>query len=102
MLKLVWQVEHLADSPINADLSQNLELLVEPLTGENSDDNNHWFEVGATVSDSDGHRYDLLNIVAYLFEQYPYLMHPDIEQLFDKNHLFAINLDNGRLHWRWL
>ena len=91
-----WQVEHLADSPINADLSQNLELLVEPLTGENSDDGNHWFEVGATVSDSDGHRYDLLNIVAYLLEQYPYLMHPDIEQLFDKNHLFAINLDNGR------
>ena len=91
-----WQVEHLADSPINADLSQNLELLVEPLTGENGDDGNHWFEVGATVSDSDGHRYDLLNIVAYLLEQYPYLMHPDIEQLFDKNHLFAINLDNGR------
>lgn len=96
LAQIGWQVEHLADSPINADLSQNLELLVEPLTGENGDDGNHWFEVGATVSDSDGHRYDLLNIVAYLLEQYPYLMHPDIEQLFDKNHLFAINLDNGR------
>nr|WP_309592529.1 DEAD/DEAH box helicase [Moraxella osloensis] len=91
-----WQVEHLADSPINADLSQNLELLVEPLTGENGDDGNHWFEVGATISDSDGHRYDLLNIVAYLLEQYPYLMHPDIEQLFDKDHLFAINVGQGR------
>lgn len=91
-----WQVEHLADSPINADLSQNLELLVEPLTGENGDDGNHWFEVGATVSNSDGHRYDLLNIVAYLLEQYPYLMHKNIEQLFDKNHLFAINVGNGR------
>ena len=91
-----WQVEHLADSPINADLSQNLELLVEPLTGENGDDGNHWFEIGATVSDSDGHRYDLLNIVAYLLEQYPYLMHPDIEQLFDKDHLFAINVGQGR------
>lgn len=90
-----WQVEHLADSPINADLSQNLELLVEPLTGENGDDGNHWFEVGATISDSDGHRYDLLNIVAYLLEQYPYLMHPDIEQLFDKDHLFAINVGQG-------
>ncbi|RVU81302.1 heavy metal resistance protein CzcA [Leucothrix sargassi] len=91
-----WQVEHLADSPINADLSQNLELLVEPLTGENGDDGNHWFEVGATISDSDGHRYDLLNIVAYLLEQYPYLMHQDIEQLFDKDHLFAINVGQGR------
>lgn len=91
-----WQVEHLADSPINADLSQNLELLVEPLTGENGDDGNHWFEVGATVSNSDGHRYDLLNIVAYLLEQYPYLMHPDIEQLFDKDHLFAINVGQAR------
>ncbi len=91
-----WQVEHLADSPINADLSQNLELLVEPLTGENGDDGNHWFEVGATVSDSEGHRYDLLNIVAYLLEQYPYLMHPDIEQLFDKDHLFAINVGQAR------
>ncbi|MBD3726537.1 MAG: heavy metal resistance protein CzcA [Moraxella osloensis] len=91
-----WQVEHLADSPINADLSQNLELLVEPLTGENGDDGNHWFEVGATISDSDGHRYDLLNIVAYLLEQYPYLMHKNIEQLFDKDHLFAINVGQGR------
>lgn len=91
-----WQVEHLADSPINADLSQNLELLVEPLTGENGDDGNHWFEIGATVSDSDGHRYDLLNIVAYLLEQYPYLMHKNIEQLFDKDHLFAINVGQGR------
>ena len=91
-----WQVEHLADSPINADLSQNLELLVEPLTGENGDDGNHWFEVGATVSDSEGHKYDLLNIVAYLLEQYPYLMHKNIEQLFDKDHLFAINVGQGR------
>ena len=91
-----WQVEHLADSPINADLSQNLELLVEPLTGENGDDGNHWFEIGATVSDSEGHRYDLLNIVAYLLEQYPYLMHKNIEQLFDKDHLFAINVGQGR------
>lgn len=91
-----WQVEHLADSPINADLSQNLELLVEPLTGENGDDGNHWFEIGATVSDSEGHRYDLLNIVAYLLEQYPYLMHKNIEQLFDKDHLFAINVGQAR------
>lgn len=91
-----WQVEHLSDSPINAELSQNPELLVEPLTGENGDDGNHWFEVGATVSDSDGHRYDLLNIVAYLLEQYPYLMHKNIEQLFDKDHLFAINVGQGR------
>ena len=91
-----WQVEHLADSPINANLSQNLELLVEPLTGENGDDGNHWFEIGATVSDSEGHRYDLLNIVAYLLEQYPYLMHKNIEQLFDKDHLFAINVGQGR------
>ena len=91
-----WQVEHLADSPINADLSQNLELLVEPLTGENGDDGNHWFEIGATISDSEGHRYDLLNIVAYLLEQYPYLMHKNIEQLFDKDHLFAINVGQGR------
>ena len=71
-------------------------MLVEPLTGENGDDGNHWFEVGATISDSDGHRYDLLNIVAYFLEQYPYLMHPDIEQLFDKDHLFAINV--GQAH----
>lgn len=91
-----WQVEHLADSPINADLSQNLELLVEPLTGENGDDGNHWFEIGATISDSEGHRYDLLSIVAYLLEQYPYLMHKNIEQLFDKDHLFAINVGQGR------
>lgn len=99
LAEMGWQVEHLPDSPINAGLSHNPELLVEPLTdenGNNSDDGNHWFEVGATVSDSEGHKYDLLEIVAYLLEQYPYLMHPDIEQLFDKNHLFAINVGNGR------
>lgn len=96
LAQIGWQVEHLADSPINADLSQNLELLVEPLTGENGDDGNHWFEIGATISDSEGHRYDLLSIVAYLLEQYPYLMHKNIEQLFDKDHLFAINVGQGR------
>ncbi len=94
-----WHVEHLADSPINAERSGQAEFLIEPISengSKNDDDGNHWFEVGATVADSDGQRYDLLNIVAYLLEQYPHLMHQDIEQLFDKNHLFAVDIGGGR------
>ena len=80
-------------------MSHNPELVVETLTDDkidNGDEGSHWVEVGATVSDSEGHKYDLLSIVAYLLEQYPYLMQKDIENLIDKNHLFAVNVGSGR------
>lgn len=99
LAEIGWQVEHLADSPIDAEMSHNPELVVETLTDDkidNGDEGSHWFEVGATVSDSEGHKYDLLSIVAYLLEQYPYLMQKDIENLIDKNHLFAVNVGSGR------
>ena len=90
-----WQVEHADDSPVNAQSAIHPEFILEEADNK-ADDGNHWFEVGAVISDSEGHRYDLLSIVGHLLEVYPYLLNPKVSELIQPEHLFAVEVGGGR------
>lgn len=90
-----WQVEHADDSPVNAQSATSPELILEE-AGDTADGSNHWFEVGAVISDSEGHRYDLLSIVGHLLDVYPYLLNPKVSELIPAEHLFAVEIGGGR------
>lgn len=90
-----WEVAHADDSPVNAQSAIHPEFILEE-TGDTAEDGNHWFEVGAVISDSEGHRYDLLSIVGHLLDVYPYLLNPKVSELIAPEHLFSVEVGGGR------
>lgn len=82
-----WQVEHLPNSPVKLEFGKTVELFI------NEDKlDNQWLEVGASITDTQGNRYDLLDIVASLLKTHPYLLEENIEAFLNPNHLFSVQV----------
>ncbi|HMY81794.1 MAG TPA: DEAD/DEAH box helicase, partial [Agitococcus sp.] len=67
--ELGWQVEHLADSPFNVQLGHNINL---SLTESSSQQD--WFELGATIQDSQGNTFNLVDLLSRLIKSHPFLL----------------------------
>ncbi len=56
-----WQIEHLENSPFNLQYVENLNISITESEGQQD-----WFNIGATVQDSAGNSYNLLDALVAL------------------------------------
>lgn len=78
-----WQVEHLADSPFNVQLGHNINL---SLTESSSQQD--WFELGATIQDSQGNTFNLVDLLSRLIKSHPFLLDAaSLEELQEDDYL---------------
>ena len=74
---LGWQVDHHKNSLFNLNATQNLQLLLTE-----SDQKQDWFNVGATIQDSQGQTYNLIELLGYVIQSNPHLLEDQyIDQL---------------------
>ncbi|MEB3768234.1 DEAD/DEAH box helicase [Acinetobacter sp. MD2] len=85
--QLGWQVEHLADSPFDLQQAQNIQLSLNE-----SEYQQDWFKVGATIEDSQGNRYDLIEMLASLVQRHPYIVEPEAINDLDDAGFFTIKI----------
>ena len=80
-----WQVEHLEHSPFNLQYVENLNISI--IESESQQD---WFNIGATVQDSAGNCYDLLDAIAALVQKQPDLLDPQTFSNLDDSQIFTL------------
>lgn len=56
-----WQIEHLKNSPFNLQYVENLNISITESEGQQD-----WFNIGATVQDGAGNSYNLLDALVAL------------------------------------
>ena len=66
-----WQIEHLKNSPFNLQYVENLNISITESEGQQD-----WFNIGATVQDSAGNSYNLLDALVALVRVNPDLLDP--------------------------
>ncbi len=66
-----WQIEHLENSPFNLQYVENLNISITESEGQQD-----WFNIGATVQDSAGNSYNLLDALVALVRVNPDLLDP--------------------------
>lgn len=66
-----WQIEHLEHSPFKLQYVENLNISITESEGQQD-----WFNIGATVQDSAGNSYDLLDALVALVKEHPDLLDP--------------------------
>lgn len=89
--QLGWQVEHTPQSLFNLELAQNIEFSLEP-----SAQRQDWFDVGVTVQDPAGNRYNLIDLLANLIQQSPQLLDADYIKQLDEKRFLNISVDPER------
>ena len=82
-----WQVEHTPQSLFHLQLAQHIELSLDE-----SDSQQDWFNIGASIQDQNGNRYDLIELLANLVQRHPILVKPDTLAGLDDNGFFTIQL----------
>ena len=80
-----WQIEHLEHSPFNLQYVENLNISITE-----SESQQNWFNIGATVQDSAGNCYDLLDAIAVLVQQQPDLLDPQAFNDLDDSQIFTL------------
>lgn len=80
-----WQIEHLEHSPFNLQYVENLNISITE-----SESQQDWFNIGATVQDSAGNCYDLLDVIAVLVQQQPELLDPQAFNDLDDTQIFTL------------
>lgn len=83
---LGWKVEHTPQSQFNVIASQHLDIQLKP-----SAKNYDWFELNASISDAEGHTYNLFDLVAELLMDSPHFL--------EQYHLDQLD-DDGFIHLR--
>lgn len=66
-----WQIEHLKNSPFNLQYVENLNISITESEGQQD-----WFNIGATVQDGAGNSYNLLDALVALVRVNPDLLDP--------------------------
>lgn len=66
-----WQIEHLENNPFNLQYVENLNISITESEGQQD-----WFNIGATVQDSAGNSYNLLDALVALVRVNPDLLDP--------------------------
>ncbi|MEB3754565.1 DEAD/DEAH box helicase [Acinetobacter sp. MD2(2019)] len=89
--QLGWQVEHLADSPFFLQQAQNIRLSLNE-----SEYQQDWFNVGASIEDSQGNRYDLIEMLANLVQRHPFIVEPEALDDLDDLGFFTIKIGKGQ------
>ncbi|AYO55531.1 DEAD/DEAH box helicase [Acinetobacter wuhouensis] len=69
---LGWKVEHTKDSLFNLKSTQNMQLALTE-----SEQQQDWFNVGATIQDMNGNTYNLIDLLGYAVERNPHLLEDD-------------------------
>ncbi|MFM6906715.1 MAG: SNF2-related protein [Acinetobacter tjernbergiae] len=82
-----WTIEHLPTSLFNLQLAQHIEFSL--LESKQQQD---WFNIGATVQDQQGNRYDLLELLANLVQRHPTIVEPAALENLDNDGFFSINI----------
>ena len=80
-----WRIEHLEHSPFNLQYVENLNISITE-----SESQQNWFNIGATVQDSAGNCYDLLDAIAVLVQQQPDLLDPRNFSYLNDSQIFTL------------
>lgn len=80
-----WQIEHLEHSPFKLQYVENLNISITE-----SESQQDWFNIGATVQDSAGNCYDLLDAIAVLVQQQPDLLDPRTFSYLNDSQIFTL------------
>ena len=80
-----WQIEHLEHSPFKLQYVENLNISITE-----SESQQDWFNIGATVQDSAGNSYDLLDALVALVKEQPDLLDPRIFGHLNDSHIFTL------------
>lgn len=86
-----WTVEHTEESPFNFQYVNHVNVSLNDAEGQQD-----WFEVGATVQDSDGNQYDLLEALSTMMRMYPLMFFPSMFDHLDDNKIFIVPTEVGK------
>ncbi|WP_374570616.1 SNF2-related protein [Acinetobacter sp.] len=86
-----WKIEHTEHSQFNLQYAVNMQISLDE-SGSQQD----WFNIGATIQDSAGNSYDLLDLIAGLVRQSPDLLDAAAFDNLDENGIFTLNTAPGR------
>ena len=88
---LGWKIEHLEDSIFNLQAAQHIEL---SLNESNAQQN--WFELGATIQDQQGNIINLMDLLTGLIQKNPALLKPDNLERLNDDGFFSFQLGNNQ------
>ncbi len=91
-----WQIKHLENSPFNLQYVENLNISITESEGQQD-----WFNIGATVQDSAGNSYNLLDALVALVRVNPDLLDPRTFIHLHDSQIFTVKTALINLIWRY-
>ena len=89
---LGWQVEHHQASLFNLNATHNLQLSLNE-----SEQKQDWFNVGATIQDSQGQTYNLIELLGYVIQSNPNLLEDQYIEQLKEDEFFLVSIAENEI-----